>query len=379
MYCENCGKKVDADSNFCEHCGTKIKPEKMQKKMSKENKTIIGVLIIICFIFLFALELKYFNSPENAINNYLKNWENKNYDAILSRLNIENTEFTTSEVFQEVFKEKEEMKLTDFYVNGCDYQKKEKKAICKVSYQTEKNGITKEKSYILEQKEEKRVLLFSDWNIVADDYKMLEDWLLYIPTDATAKILEKDIKEYRFAEKDKNGFDCYKIPKILEGTYPVKVTMKDGIEIQKEVSIKSNEYTYHFNIKDIGEELKKELEDIGKNTVESFYQGIIQKKKLNDLEKKDNWKNLEETYNRLIEDLKNTELKDFSIDEAKITNLEMKDDGKIELTYQMKYTYEIGEEKKKNSNNDTFYITLKNINEKEIVSLDSLPTYFSKE
>ncbi len=387
MYCENCGKKIDEDAIFCEHCGNKLKEtainitvEKKKKELSQENKIILAILCIIGFVFLFFLELKYFNSPDNAIHNYLKNWENKNYDNLLADLKIEESKFTNKEIFSKVYPDLNEFKMTDFKVTGCEMKKNKNQAICHVSFKTENHNFTYEKDYVLEKKEKNRLILFTNWEIIQTNIKTLSDVLIYLPTGAKAFLMEQNLEEYLEKEELKKGYDCYKIPLIFQGTYPLKIILENGMSLEKKITIKNKEYTYHFNLKDASQELTDEMEKLGKDVIETIYLGAIEKKEFQSLNSIYKIEELKNTYDKFKKELENTGLTKFQINEIKLTNIKMLEEGNIYLSFRADYTYEIkeGENVYKKESNDSFYITINNIDKKEILKIESLVTYFRK-
>ena len=49
MFCENCGKEIEAGAAFCTECGTVVKEEGI--KVENENKLIIILIAIFCGAF----------------------------------------------------------------------------------------------------------------------------------------------------------------------------------------------------------------------------------------------------------------------------------------------------------------------------------------
>lgn len=381
MYCENCGKKIDTDSNYCEHCGIKLVKESTTKK---ENKILLIIGLLIIFGAIFIWELKYFNSPNNAINSYLKNWTNQNYDIIKETLKLEESKFTTNEMFQKVFQNKEEFSIKEFHVEECKYNKSKKSATCNISYKTAKNGLSYQKTYNLTREDQNRLLIFANWKIENESFKTINNWILYIPADATAKLENIDLAEYRTPEKDKQGFDAYQIPQIFEGTYHLSLKMNTGMNLEKAINITKKEYTYQFNIQDVSLEFQESVKLLGTNLIETIYNGIANKKNIEELETTYDLTPITETYKTLQKELEKASLTSLKVKEMKVSGIDMSDDGKVFITYQMNYEYDIKYTKNEKElthhgeSNDTFYVTVKNIELKEIEKLDSLVTYFSK-
>ncbi len=389
MYCEECGKKIDLDSKFCENCGTEVKRKQkkilMTTKHPLETKILITLIIISIFGFIFYQELKYFNSPENAINSYLKDCKNQNYDRILENLNISNSEFTSKEMLQKRHINKEEVKINDFKIIGCNYEGDKKTAKCEITYTTDKNSINSTKIYQLKRKESKRLLLFADWEIENQDIEIINDWTLYLPKDASAQLEQIKLDQYRDEQKDKTGYDAYIIPSIFKGNYNLDLKTQNGITLNTIIKVNSSSYTYQFNLKDISEDMKSSLKNLAIETINTFYEGVINNRKKEDLKCNYDIEKILNTYDELKEDIESDiKLKKFEIKNLKITDLNMNEEGNLFVTYQMSYQYEFDYNDKnttknhKGESNDTFYITIKNTDLKEIEKIDSLVSYFSK-
>lgn len=387
MYCEECGKKIDSDAIYCEHCGHKISNDEISLKppiSKKESKYLFLILIFVLFGFLFFQELKYFNSPENAIRNYMKSWKSKNYDVILSKLNIEASRFVSVESFQKAFQNEDEFKVVDFQIDSCDYQNNENEAICYVRYQTIKNGPFIETSYKLVKNASNRMVIFADWKVQDDTFHTVKDWNIYLPENSKGNLSGIDLSEYRFSSNDKTGYDCYKIPIIFAGEYFLQLSISNGITVNKTISVSNNEYTYRFHLEDISEEFKKHLTDLGISLVETIYQGISKKLVFGDLKVDYNISNLKSYYEELLHDTKDVGLVNFSVKEMRVSDIELKEDGKLYLSYQMNYEYDLNKSDGEKTfahhgaSNDTFYVTVTNMELSEIEKVDSLVTYFSR-
>ncbi len=393
LYCEQCGKKIDDDSKYCEFCGCKIKKEdsnnltlKERRKNEHKNETKYLFLLLLFSIFgyIFYQELKYFNSPENAINHYLKDWKNKNYDSILNTLNIENEEFTSIEQFKNAFNEKHEFEISDYQISHCETVEEEN-AICYITYQTEKNDIQYEKKYKLIKNATNRLWIFTNWSIQNEEYLPLEEWHLYLPKDSIGKINNIDLLPYRSKEKDKTGYDCYVIPKIFKGTYELSIQLNNGMTVKNKVKIKNQKYSYQFSINDITEEFQAEIKKMGTEIIHTLYNGVVRQQKWEDLTSSYDIQKIKKNYETLKTEItKEINLKHFQIVEMKVIGLEINEEGKLYLSFQMNYDYTIeyqeGDKIKNHqgNSNDTFYLTMKNIDLKEVEKIDSLVSYFSK-
>lgn len=377
MYCEHCGKKIDIDSRFCEYCGARVKDiqnENDVKHVSKESKTVFFFVLFIGFILLFLFELRYFNSPNNAMQNYLKAWENENYDVILDSLMMEESKFITKDVFLSVFENAKEKDLKKFQVSTCDYENNKREATCSVSFVL-KNGNSYEKMYHLKKEENHKMILFTNWKVENDDIEVIQDFLLYLPNATKGTLMNEPLEEYRYVDGDKSGYDCYKIPSLLKANYRLEVDMM-GTTIQKDIFIKRKEYTFAFDNHDLTEESKKKLLLLGKDIVTSFYNSAIGQAE--SVESSDyNFSLTDEIYQKFKHDIASSGLTKFEVNEIKVMHISMKEDGKVVISFQMNYGYTLNNNKKGTSN-DTFSITFQNIDLKIIESIDSLVTYFSR-
>lgn len=391
MYCEHCGKKIDEDSIFCTYCGEKVKkeekkPQKTEERKKKtEPKILLMIILILLFGFIFYHELTYFNSAENAIHQYLKDWKNKNYDSILNTLNIESTEFTSSSMLTKAFQEKKELKMLNYQIQNCEYNQNNTEAKCRITYQIDKNGITFEKTYELKKQKPNRLWIFTEWTINNNEIEVLDNWTIYLPKDSMAYLEQIDLKNYRNPEKDKSGFDAYTIEKIFKGSYELNLKMNTGMTLNAPIKVQNSEYTYQFSMQDISEEYKNEMKKIGEELISEIYSGIIDKKSFEDINSNYDISKLKSTYEKIKNEIEeDINLTKFLINDMKITNIKMNENGNLILTYQMNYQYSFTYTKEKKEithdgeSNDTFYVTVKNANLSEIEQIDSLVTYFSK-
>ena len=391
LYCEHCGKKIDEDSIFCTYCGEKVKkeekkPQKTEERKKKtEPKILLMIILILLFGFIFYHELTYFNSAENAIHQYLKDWKNKNYDSILNTLNIESTDFTSKTMLIKSLKEKKELQMFDYQIHSCDYETDKKEAKCYITYQTESNGITYEKVYQLERQEKNRLWIFAEWKVKNKEIEILEDWTIYLPKDSIAELEQVDLTPYRNIEKDKDGFEAYTIDKIFKGNYELNLKLNTGMILNSHIKIKNSEYNYQFNMQDISEEYKNEIKKIGEELISEIYTGIIEKKEFKDLSSNYDIDPIKSNYEKVKKEIEQEiTLTKFSLNEIKVTNVKIEENGNLICTYQMNYQYTFQYKKEgkdlehTGESNDTFYITMKDANLSEIEKIESLVTYFSK-
>lgn len=382
MFCEDCGKKIDQDSVFCEYCGSKVK--KISSIITKENKVILILLVFIFFVFLFLWELKCFNSPDNAMNHYLKNWKNHNYDVLIQDLGVEDGPFTTTELFQKAFSKKEEFSIYDFQIRECFYGINKESATCQISYQKNKNGFNYEKTYYLKRNKKNKLFLFADWVIEEHSFQTLKDYVLFLPSNSTATLENIDMSDYRSIDKDKTGYDAYTIPQIFEGTYLLHLKMSNGIDLEKEININKQEYTYQFNIQDISRDYQEQVKSLGVEVIETLYNGVAKGKKFEEITCKRNISSLKGIYENLQKSLSKSFLTSLKVLDMKVTKFEINKDGKIFISFQMDYEYELNiqtngkNETHQGKSSDVFYMTVKDIELNEIENIDSLVTYFSK-
>ena len=100
MFCKNCGKEIDDNSNFCQFCGvvnsSNTKAD-IRKRINKSiqnfklQKNIAALMFgtIVLLLILFILCTMYVKSPEYAIYNSIIAIKNNNYDKVTKYINID--------------------------------------------------------------------------------------------------------------------------------------------------------------------------------------------------------------------------------------------------------------------------------------------------
>ena len=100
MFCKNCGKEIDDNSNFCQFCGAVNSSSKKVDIRQEINKFIENFKLrkniaipmfgtIIVLLILYILCVIYVKSPEYVIYNSIIAIKNNNYDRVTKYINID--------------------------------------------------------------------------------------------------------------------------------------------------------------------------------------------------------------------------------------------------------------------------------------------------
>lgn len=143
MFCSKCGKEVEENNNFCSHCGyelnplkkeseaTQVKEEPKEITHSKNNKTNVYILSVVCLLLFAVLIFKSLpsNVEEDSQDTYLELAENEVKDKI-----------DANEDIPPVVKE-----IAKASIDKVDSKEELDKAIDTISDKVEKIGVEKEK------------------------------------------------------------------------------------------------------------------------------------------------------------------------------------------------------------------------------------------
>ena len=175
----------------------------------------------------------------------------------------------------------------------------------------------------------------------------------------------------------------------------VKAVLPSGLEIEQEVTPSSyySSYTVSFDEDSLTDSARDKIITIAKTSLNTVYTSAIEKKAFADI--KSNFEHnkidltaLENNYNDLVNSLSTSTntLTSFSIDDMSIYDLELNNDGYLEVELKVNYDYEVkyksyNDEEKTNSDSDYDYMTVIltfDNGSYYLVGLDNLETYFSR-
>lgn len=410
MFCENCGNSLDSESVFCENCGHKVKNDVMvnqevsvetpvntvheKKKLSKKTKIILSVVGAI--IVVLGLVYGYFYSKTTAksvLESYMKAISNGNMSALFDCIDIEESEFVSKEQFLKVNKSEDVEKLFSYSIGEGVYSTDKKTAVFKVKYKYNASDSENEKTITLTKKDKNKYLLFANWKVQKSEYGIVKDFEIRTLKSSKVKINGKKVdKKYLDKSESKDYLDVYVIPFLLVGTNEVTFELPMGSKVTKEIDIKSYN-TYYMPTFDVEDFNKKELTAIttlGKNTINTIYNGIISGKKFEEISKdlnfdEDNKAILAGDYEDLIDDLNDsysgTKLTKFDIKDIEVSSVSLNSTG-ILVNYQVKYEYSVIYDTDKTNtatktNNVKLYLDY-NGSEYSLKNIYYMITYFSK-
>lgn len=249
MFCPNCGEKIDDNALFCGECGTKIeteeKPKKVkskkavhktrsEKKPAKEKtgsqkfnpkaKKIITVQVVILVVLVGMFY--YFGSkseePDQVVNQFMKNYNNKNWSDVYELYHFEESTFINKDSFVKTMNQSSEELLSQ-----------------PVLYSTQGNQIiyslNRGNSSILvtvAKSTQKSYLFFSKYEItnISDSSLITNSTRLPVIPGVTLKI--DGIKEERPSDETGSTY----LVTMFKGTHKVTFEGADGIFTKDEYS-----------------------------------------------------------------------------------------------------------------------------------------------
>lgn len=332
MYCEECGKKNIKSARFCENCGHKLKKEIVIKpkpkeiipeKRAKKNKKffIIGFVILIFLIFIYFVFLSNF-SAKNVAKKYFVSFMECDSDTY-DYLNIEDKEFTSKEIFSEIFDE--DVDFLNYRVVSENVSDDHLSATVMINY-TLSNSKTQTKKIHL-----KRDGRLSFWKVENEDFVIIEDKKIKAPSNS--KIYLEDVLVSSKYLKD----DVYTIPSMFKGEYDVTVVLENGLTLEDDVVFNSfgSANLCSLSVKD-----EDKLKDSITSSVNLIYDNIISDKDL-DVSGYDDFKKSVSKKNIVDFDLKKIDILDTTVKDN-LLHVSFK------MNYEYVYTYDwFGSEKEK--------------------------------
>ncbi len=335
MKCKNCGSKIKEQDVYCSECGKSTKENfltKFGKSIYKNRITIFIILIVLIFIiFIFNL-ISYLFGPEYIAKKYINSLAKNDYNEIYELLDVEES----SIVNKEILKEKMETinidayKLDSINVYGSD---------ALVTFKYEDNREIKYVSVILRNSMVKKYFFFDNWKIVST--KVATNVNIKVPKNSKVTLDNIDIQEFKETEED---YDIYKIDEMFAGTYNITIELENGLKVEDEINIESNE-TYSINNIDLEEDVKSNLQDQLLNSLNTLYSNAI-----NSVEyKSTGLTNLKDEYQNLKSALQNKNYKLTNISFSDIDVSKATFDTNLEVTFTLNCDYTISY----TSNNET--------------------------
>lgn len=376
MFCENCGAKAKEGAKFCEECGTQLKvPKKKEvkkrKPLTKKNKIIIGItcFVVLALVIFFAVCSSVYK-PKTVAVNYFEAVINNDYDSLYDYLDVDNKDFTSKKIFKQLVKKQDDYKVVNYKVSSTKISDDGLSAAVTIKYVT-KDSDDEVASIKLVKDKKNKMLFFSNWK-VSNSLETVKDYEIKVIKGSKIKVAGIKLDDYLDDEKSSSDFDVYVLPEVFKLEYPVKVTYPMGFTI--DTSIEPDSYlgtssTLTIDSDNIKDETKEEIENEILKNIQIIYDGAKDSKNFSDIKGNFEFENgdltdLESTYNEFKEDLTNrsTKLTDIKFNEAKISYIDINDDGALEIDfsadYDYKATYEFLGETKNSDGNGTTYSTM---------------------
>lgn len=401
MFCEKCGAKNEKSSNFCEECGAplkKVKNKKERKPMSKKTKMLVGGIgIAVVVIISFFVILSNLFTPEKEAKKYFEAVMNQDIDALYHYVDVKKSKLTTKKVFKEVMEEQlkdetDSKKVMNYKVTKVNKSLDGLYTGVTISYVLEGSSSSKEVTITLAKDKKNKLLFFDNWKVQNGVLKCVENNQLKVLAGSKVRIAGVELTKSDLNKKEStNKFDVYDLPAMFRSEYPVDVTLPFGFEIK--TSFMPSSYgkveTIEFDEEDLSEKSKQEIIDAIKNNLETIYNGAIANKDFADMKSNFEYKDgdlsdLEDEYNDLKTSLskRTKKLTKITFDTIELRDLDMNEDGMLELYFKASYDYEVkyqvGDEEKTSSDDSTMYayMTFDFVDGYQLVDMDNLNYYF---
>lgn len=413
MFCAECGTKNKSDAQFCESCGHKLENEKptktvkskpqsgknsTKKQMSKKNKIILAIVTVIVV----ALAIVYFilsnmTKPSTIAEKFFNATMSYDAEAMYEYLDVEDSEFTTKEVFKKIIdnsKDEDDIPAVVNYTVGKPVASTDKlSTTVTITYVLKNSDKSKTLDVKLIKDKNKKWLIFDNWKVNVSGFDIVKDYQIKVMKGSKVKVEGIEVSsKYLDKEKSDDSFDVYSMPAMFETTYNVLVTLPLGIDIEDEMRVsEGNSYTYSLSLDNLTDEVKTKIQDSVKSNLQTLYDGAKDKKSFDDIKASFEYKDadlsdLKEQYEKLVKNISSDiTLTSISFTDVKLNRVNINSEGNLyvatKVSYNYSLTYQSGEETKTNDSKDTdyVYLTFDYADDTfKLIDVSSLSTYFSK-
>lgn len=433
MFCGECGTKNTGASQFCENCGAKlagapeqqvspspvegtvnnVQPNNVQnqmpntqvmatqpaKPMSKKTKLILTIIAVIAVIFGGAYYyVGTLVTPEKVAEDYFNALVELDAKKIYKFLQVEDTEFTTEEMFEKVIKnttdKDSKMEIVNYEVGSVKYDDLTKMTAKVTITYVEKD---KDKSQTVDVKlakgKDKKWLFYDEWLVVTTAYEVKNDVTVKVDKGATVKVEGVKLnKKYLDEESSSSYSDYYKVPAMFGGKYKFNVKYTNGLETEELVNVASGGYYASLSASSLTKKVKAEINKQMAADVQLIYNSVIAKKTFDEI--KSNFEytdgdltNLTSAYNTLAKDLAaaSSQLTKIKVNESDISSIYQNSNGSLSMSTTFKYDYTVSYQSngqaQTHSDNTTNYVTFtyQRVDGKyKLTNIKYLKTYFSR-
>ncbi len=414
MFCEECGTKNANDAQFCENCGAKLKVEKKLpkkspkteptesfstklKKMSKTKKMIGGIVIVfvvICIIAYSVINNKL--SPKTIAKDYFLAAANMDAEKLYQYMEVEKSEFTSKSMFKKLFEEKYDeddiKKIANYSVGKVEKDASGFTATVTITYVENGDDDSNTVKVKLIKQKAKKYLIFDEWQVATDNMPMeiTKDFEMKVLKGSKIKIEGKEVNsKYIDKEKSDESYDVYKMPAMFTTEYSAVISAPMGFDVEEKIRVsKYSNYTYSLSEDNLSDEMKKQLTDLAKTSLQTLYDGAKDQKEFSEIKSSFDYKgadltDLEKSYNSLKNSLANSGLTSISFTEVTLNSFSSSDTYRCYVSTKYKYSvnYTSGTETKTHdsSDSDNMYVYLTYADGAfRVVDAGSMTTYFSK-
>ena len=437
MFCGECGTKNTGASQFCENCGAKlagspeqqvnpspvegnvsnVQPNNVQpvqqnqmpnnqamatqpaKPMSKKTKMILAIIAVIAVIF---GEAYYYVgtlvTPEKVAEDYFNALVELDAKKIYKFLQVEDTEFTTEEMFEKVIKnttdKNSKVEIVNYEVGSVKYDDLTKMTAKVTITYVEKD---KDKSQTVDVKlakgKDKKWLFYDEWLVVTTAYEVKTDVTVKVEKGATVKIEGVKLnKKYLDEDSSTSYSDYYKVPAMFGGKYKFNVKYTNGLETEELVNVASGGYYASLSASSLTKKTKEAINKQMMTDVQLFYDSVIGKKTFADIKSSFEFTdcdltNLTSAYDTLSSDLAtaSNQLTKLKVKSSEISSIYSNSDGSLSisgtLTYDYTVSYQSSGQAQTHSDEATNYVTFtyEKVNGSyKATNIKYLKTYFSR-
>lgn len=433
MFCGECGTKNTGASQFCENCGAKlagapeqqvspspvegtvnnVQPNNVQnqmpntqvmatqpaKPMSKKTKLILTIIAVIAVIFGGAYYyVGTLVTPEKVAEDYFNALVELDAKKIYKFLQVEDTEFTTEEMFEKVIKnttnKDSKMEIVNYEVGSVKYDDLTKMtAKVTITYVEKDKGKSQTVDVKLAKGKDKKWLFYDEWLVVTTAYEVKNDVTVKVDKGATVKVEGVKLnKKYLDEESSSSYSDYYKVPAMFGGKYKFNVKYTNGLETEELVNVASGGYYASLSASSLTKKVKAEINKQMAADVQLIYDSVIAKKTFDEI--KSNFEytdgdltNLTSAYNTLAKDLAaaSSQLTKIKVNESDISSIYQNSNGSLSMSTTFKYDYTVSYQSngqaQTHSDNTTNYVTFtyQRVDGKyKLTNIKYLKTYFSR-
>lgn len=404
MFCGECGTKNKKGAQFCENCGAKMETPKKEvfvkekKPMTKKNKIITGIVGLVAMIVIaLCIFLGSLTSPKNIAEKVFNATVNYDFDTIYKYINVEDSEFTSKEMFNKVMTSNYDIEdkpvIVNYSVGEPVISDDKMSATVTITYMMKDKDKSDTFDVKLVKDKNKKWLFFDNWLVNTKGIDVAKNYKIEVAKGSTISVEGIALSSnYLNSEESNENYDVYVIPSIFEARYEVNITLPIGLQVTSKMNVYDNgSYKYRMSLNDLTNEVKDNLISISKSSLQTLYDGVKEQKSFDDIKSNFEYENgdlttLKSDYENLVNSIgPSIKLTTITFKEIKISDVNITSENKLKLYLKVSYDYSVsyessGETKTHDSNDyDYLYLTFDYVNGNyKLVDTSSLITYFSK-